>query len=110
MKIQSEGDLVAELARQTEDGAGDKRVDLNIAQASHVIKKLCEITAEQPAPVVNALGVTIEVRSSGQANRRRPARRRTSMRCSRPAGDRVLASSPRSEIAGISTGERPGDE
>lgn len=49
--------LVAELARRTHDTDKDKSTDLDVAQASHVLKILREIAADNQELVLKALKI-----------------------------------------------------
>lgn len=49
--------VAAELARQTKDSDKDKKLDLNIAQASHALKTLAEISRTMPVQVLTALNL-----------------------------------------------------
>jgi hypothetical protein len=66
--------VASALARRTKDTDDDKSTDLDIAQASHALKVLREIAAENPEQVLSALKL-MPLTASVDRNLRKGAKR-----------------------------------
>ena len=80
--------VTSALARRTKDSDNDKSTDLDIAQASHVLKVLREIAAENPGQVLGALKLmppTASVDRNLRKGARRPIQKRRQYRKHRQA-------------------------
>jgi len=56
-------DVASELARRTQDSEDDKKLDLNVAQASHAIRQLRLMIRKNPDGIARALGVRVSITS-----------------------------------------------
>ena len=66
-------EVARQLARDTKDSELDQTLDLDIAQASHVLKVLREIAAEHPIAVTKALKLHQElvVKAKGKGKKKK---------------------------------------